>query len=328
MSYYNDCLIKFSKLPDEIRNKIGSVDAVDKINKIEADYKVELKFLVILVAIGDIEIKYIPLYLEKKFQLNKIKGEEIKAKLVKHIFSLIVDKNSKTVRGAEEKIKDIFQNRLIETLNGDEEFKEVLNEELVAQFLSGGELKQGELLKVLLDNQERITHKNFIIDGRPHSPSIANWLKDFIKVNGSGVFDNLVLTEHITNSENTKILDEQEKMLVKRLFLFYRNLKFFPESMGDLPMEQWEIIPIEKESEGMAKARTVSGPPATAAEEKIEELKQEEQKYGKGGLEEKAIEEEIEKEKKIEELRAMAGQYPEGSLERKAVEEEMRKLEL
>lgn len=102
------------------------------------------------------------------------------------------------------------------------------------------------LEKVFLANPEKLTHSEFISEGAPHSPSIANWLKDFIKQFGSGMFDNLVMARYMTTSKNIKNLSEEEKQLVKKLLLTYRNLKFFPESMPSDDGEGWEIIPTDK----------------------------------------------------------------------------------
>lgn len=296
MSYYNDCLKKFSRLPDEIRNKIGSEEILKIISEIEINYNIELKFLVILISIGEMEIKDTPTYLEKKFAISSEKSEEIKEKLTRNVFGLVVENRSKLM-SIEEKIKEVFQNKLVETLNGDEEFKEVLNEELTLQFSGAGELTEQDVLKILLLNQERITHKKFLIDERPHSPSIANWLKDFIKVNGSEMFDNLVLSEYLINSQNAKKLDREEKNSLRNLLLLYRNVKFFPESMEDVPPEKWEIIPLSHTDN--------------------QKIRREDLKNVVPG-----------KNREIDELRKMASEYPKGSLERKAIEEEIDRLKL
>jgi hypothetical protein len=144
-----------------------------------------------------------------------------------------------------------------------------------------------ELEKILYINEEKLSNKEFTLDEKPKSPAVANWLKDFIKKNGSGMFDNLVLTQYLTASENAKKLDPAERDLLKKLLLTYRHLKFFPASMPNDYGDGWEIIPIEIE----------------AAENKTDN------------------------DKTKSDLQNLAASYPIGSLERKAIEEEIKKIE-
>ena len=120
---------------------------------------------------------------------------------------------------------------------------------ILISLLAGDQNFKIALGKALFNNQEKLTYKKFILDKKACPPNIANWLKDFIKKNGSGIFNSLVLTEYLTNSENVKKLDSKEKNLLRKLLLLYRNLKFFPESMSNISPEKWEIIPIDKEVE-------------------------------------------------------------------------------
>lgn len=157
-----------------------------------------------------------------------------------------------------------------------------------------------EITKVLLNNQEKLTKKEFILDEKPQRPTIANWLKDFIKTNGSDMFNDLVLAKYLVNTKNIKELNDQEKSLLKKLILLYRNLKFFPESMGDAPAEKWEIIPLDH-----------------VEDKKI--------KIGATDLKQTVPGKPEKKEEKQDEWQELLNQYPVGSLERKAIEEEMRK---
>ena len=229
---------------------------------------------------------------------------------------------------AKQDIIELFEEFLVNTIQlHNSNIIEDLNDDIV-ELIMEDEKFRDELENTLYRNSEKLTHKTFILEGKPTAPSIQNWLKDFIKKHGSGNFDNVTLTKYITYSENGKKLNDEEKRLARMLFVIYRNLKFFPESMGDTPVEKWEIIPIEREEEeGASKTREALGPPKTTAEKEIDELKKEEEKYAAGGLERMAIEEEIDEEKKIEDLRIEANKYPRGSLERRALAEEIKKLE-
>ena len=204
-------------------------------------------------------------------------------------------------------------------------FLEDYNSNLIQLFVDDPNFKN-ELENALYNNGEFFTHEQFQLDKKPQSPTIGNWIQDFIKVYGSGMFNNLALTKYVTESKNAKLLGSEEKKLVQKLLQLYRNLKFFPESLKDMPMEEWEIIPVNREKEVIGQTRKIDGPPKTDEEKKIDELRREEEQFSEGGLERLAIEEEIDKKKKLESLKIEANKYIEGSLERMAVEEEVRKL--
>jgi hypothetical protein len=102
--------------------------------------------------------------------------------------------------------------------------------------------------KVLLNNQEVITTQNLTWTEGMERGTVANWLKDFIRENGSDIYSAVVLSRYLATSANPQLLNETERRVVRRLLRTYRNLFFFPESMSDVPMEEWEIIPVEKAS--------------------------------------------------------------------------------
>lgn len=198
-----------------------------------------------------------------------------------------------------------------------------------------------QILMIILNNQEEITKARVEIKGEKVSPTIAAWLKSYNSDLGTGPKSNLEQSKYFLNNKNFTKLEELEKLELKELFSIYEYLKRSSAALKgnedniiikDVD-EQYYIlqdggfidISLSKDKRVIKGSFRKLDSPKTAAEEKIEELKKEEERYGKGGLEKKAIEEEIEKEKKIAELRDMAGRYPEGSLEKKAIEEEMRK---
>jgi len=222
-------------------------------------------------------------------------------------------------------ILELFKEYLADTLKfNDIAALEDLNDDII-EFSAMDSVFKRELESALYKNSEKLTHKTFELDGAKHTPNIRNWLRDFIKTQGSGIFDNVILTKYVTYAPNCQRLDDEEKKIVRKLLSLYRNLKFFPESLKDVPIDKWEIIPIEREEE-LVKARS-AGAPRTEEEKEIDELKKEEENYEAGGLERMAIEEEIGEEAKVEDLRIEANKYPAGSLERKALEEEIKKME-
>ncbi|MFA5248026.1 MAG: hypothetical protein WC415_02145 [Patescibacteria group bacterium] len=161
-----------------------------------------------------------------------------------------------------------------------------------------------QLFRALLSNEEKITTAPFVLEKKSAFGTIGNWLKDFIEQKGSGIFDNIVLGDFLLKSVNAKKLNDEDRELVKKLLILYRNLKFFPDSMPNEDGVDWQIIPFEKEEEtgdlSEAKARLekekeIINQPAVERAKKIAELKTEADRYDSRGLERKMIEEEIKK---------------------------------
>src|SRR3989339_177374 len=217
-----------------------------------------------------------------------------------------------------DEIFDLFQENLVDVLQfDDQDLLYDLNDDIIDIIVYDNIFKK-ELENSLYKSSAKLTNKELLLDGDAHIPNVQNWLSDFIKQYGSGFFDNVTLSRYITFSENVKKLDENEKNLVKKLLQLYRNLKFFPDSMKDIPVDDWEIVPIDKFV--VKKHSELSGPPKTKGEKEIEKLRQEEGDYAENSLERKMLEEEIEN------LQSEANKYPQGSLEKKALESEIKKL--
>jgi len=184
-----------------------------------------------------------------------------------------------------------------------------------------------EMEKTLYQNTTKITHKNFVLNKKAKAPSIKNWLRYFIKTHGSGIFNNLELSKFILEADNCEKLDDEEKKTLSKLLHTYRNIKFFPQSMENLPPEQWEIIPLEKKEVKSRASRLVHPPKKKGREALITELKGNIDDYAEGSLEREILEEESAKDQEHHKLLLLAKKYPEGSLERRAVEDEIAKLE-
>lgn len=289
MSYYEECLEQFKKLPEEVRNKIGSIEVVKEINKLETEYEIELGFLIVLVVIGEIKINDIPDYLEKKFGLDFEEGLLIKEELIDKVFIFALDEKKKSSLAPEGQIKNIFEGQLSGVIRGNGDVKGI-NEKILLILSVSNELSQEDLVKMLFTNQEKLTSKEFILDGKKQEPTISNWLKDFIKNNGGSIFDNLTLSQYLAKSENAKKIDVEEKRLLHKLLILYRNLKFFPESMGKTPTEEWEIVPLDDEEKPVRKNIKIGG-----EDERVVELRNLLEQYEPGSIERRAIEEELRK---------------------------------
>jgi hypothetical protein len=168
------------------------------------------------------------------------------------------------------------------------------NDILLEILLDGGNSAKDDLEKALYANQEKITTANFILDGKVSVGTVANWIKHFLALKGSDMFDNIVVSSFLVQSPNAKILNSDEKAIVRRLLLLYRNLKFFPQSMPNQTGEGWEIIPTETE-EDAPRTKIVPKKEVVTPDAKLAELEDRLSKALAGSLQRRVIEEEIKK---------------------------------
>jgi len=333
MPYIEESLEKFKSLPPEIILSVDCDRVASEMYKLNEKYKVNLSALIIFIVTGDLMPEQVLDYIQTEFNLSKRTAKKIFDDLEDEIFIPLterlkfLDPNQKIdVKKGQSIVSEIFEKGLVDELRNNEVVTKVVNARIFS-VLSDNYKFKNVLEKILYSNSELITHGNFILDGTFQSPTIGSWIQDFIKRNGSENFNSLVLTDYLANSENAKILSLEEKHLIQKLLLLYRNLKFFPESMPSDNPDDWEIIPTDKGIDNLTKARSVSGPPKTSEEKDIDVIKMEEEKYPVGGLERMVLEEEVNRKKKIEELKIIADKYRDGSLEKSAVMEEIKKLE-
>ena len=262
-------------------------------------------------------------YNEYTYKLNKLfeneKWNTIDELLRKHE-ELIVPSEE------EDQIINIFKYNLIDILKGGTpDSLAVLNGSLIYLLFNKTDFKNN-IVKFLLNSENRISEQKFIIGEEKRYSTVSNWIKDFIKKSGMEIPNNIIISNYVIGSENAKKLSANEKSSLSKLLLLYKNIKFFPKSLEGIEPEKWEIFPVIENFSSKESKRLV-GTPKTIAEKNIEKMKEEAAHYKDNSLEHLAVEEEIEHEKKIEELRFMATKFVEGSLEKKAIEEELKKME-
>jgi len=169
---------------------------------------------------------------------------------------------------------------------------------------------RNDLVKAYFSNNQKVTNSSLMYNDKKIRPTVSNWIKYFIKVKGSDLFNKIVLTDFMTKSENVKKLSNDEKVLVTRILELYRNVKFFPRSMADKARDGWEIIPsprkIDKQKDKVELPEQVSKEEKDSIVKKVED----EKKY----------------EHKLAEMELLIGKYPDDSLERKLIEEEIIKF--
>lgn len=313
MNYIAQCLEKFRALPEPIKNRLGGFEVLENIKILEKKYGVQLSFLVVLVAIGEINLDGISEYAEKKFGFSEEDAFDLKSDMIREVFSLLLFNVEQAVM-SEATLKEEFSKGVVKLLT-DNTAAENTNFNIFSLFSKDGALQES-LSNILLENQENITAGRIIFDDHEVAPTISNWLKDFIKINGSDMFDELALAQYLSSSANAKKLTSGEKDLLRKLLSLYRNLVFFPDSMGNDPVEDWQIIPVDKVEENKKASKPgvfqdvlddsrpavskepSSAPSQAASPSPLNELQGALAQYAPGSLEYKAIKQEIERLKK------------------------------
>lgn len=146
-------------------------------------------------------------------------------------------------------IKDLFKTTLVDMLKAPaREAISILNANIIYILQSKPVFKE-ELLRIILQNKEQLTSQTFKLEGKVTSGTIENWIKDFTIKNPTNVLDNIALSGYMVASPNISLLDNKEKKLVNNLLLLYRNLKGFPQFFANIPIEQWQIFPLDMRDE-------------------------------------------------------------------------------
>jgi hypothetical protein len=213
-------------------------------------------------------------------------------------------------------LSEMFLKNLVRELKDHPIISDAINHQIF-YILDKDEKFDDELVRSLLANDEILTVGTVLVGGKSLRGTVGNWLRNFIEVYGSAIFDSVALSRYLIGSKLTAKLTQEEKEKITVILTIYRNLKFFPESMPDDTGDGWQILPFKKlEEENLeeAKAKIESLPQQVAVPEKsVRTVKIDEQK-------------EREKEQQLEQLRKLAENYQRGSLGRKAVEEEINKI--
>ncbi len=202
----------------------------------------------------------------------------------------------------------------------------ILNRSLIYLLFNVQSFKNEALKKLFSNNINIIGETKISIDNKQILPTVSAWLKDFIKKNGSSLFDDLILAQYLNTSENVRTLNPKEKELLGNLIRFYKNIAFFPESMNEVPPQKWQIFPFDatsywQELEGPVKSKNKLGLPT------------ESEVIGDGAKSENDIlsekdfrPENYDDSPELRNLRELLASFPPASLERKAINEEIKRL--
>lgn len=177
-----------------------------------------------------------------------------------------------------------------------------------------------ELVSALQNNQEIVSDKRLITNEKEQQSTIGNWLIDFIKTEGSDIFDDLKIIEYLNLSKNSKNLQEKDKIVLRKVFKLYKNIAFFPESLSGVPRGDWQIIPIDNLQDEIV--------PKQEKKIVIERLMQQnELEPARHLIEAKTIDNENKENQRLKELKNALANYPVSSLEYKALVQEINRLE-
>lgn len=178
---------------------------------------------------------------------NQIDIEKIKAELEEIRLEILTPRDISYLDINErEEALDIFKNFLKEALLSDnDENKSELNDRIILMLFSEGMTFKTELEKAIFANQQ-IIGEEIEIDNKKEPPTIANWLQDFIRfgiIEKGMDFDK---AQYFTQSTNFQKLNSVDKELVAKLLDLYWQLKFFPQSLEKLPVDDWYLVPYGK----------------------------------------------------------------------------------
>lgn len=331
MNYTYECIQKFSSLPNNLKKIYGGRKAYKIIKDLEETFSINLAFVLILLALKELEIEDLPYYLRLKYKISKEKSDIIS----QEIESRIVEIAEKELAKEEEERIDLkvknediifytFSENFIDLLNSDASSVDNFNIACFKAF-NENELFEEKVIKSFYNNNEKISDQIIKVEDRETSATIKNYLKDFIKVNGSEMPDNLVLANYLNLSPNTKNLSKEEKGILNRVLKTYKNLVFFPDSMAGVPVEYWELVPKNLDKDSVSDV--LSGKEEKNEKIDLTELKIEKKENEK----EKIKKEEVDKikdldKKSLTELEEMLQYYLPNTLEYKAIKQEIKHL--
>ncbi|MBL7058510.1 hypothetical protein ISS03_04180, partial [Patescibacteria group bacterium] len=137
MTYFEECIYKFNNLPQQNQDAFGSIAVLQKINTLENKYKINLGFMAILIAIGELEPTDIAEYIEKKYKLKKVKAEKISSDFDAQVINPAIKNTIGTPQGfslttltlQEEKelIIKFFKEEFVDILKGSPDRQNAIN---------------------------------------------------------------------------------------------------------------------------------------------------------------------------------------------------------
>jgi len=331
--YLAECLDKFYDLPDIVILEFNHPRHLQAIDDLNNKYGLELSFLVILVAIGELTPEDMPEYLAKRYDLPDEIAQDLAQQLNELYFQPIIkrlaffnqDSNKTKPSPEEEKniIIDLFKENLLVEIKNYEQVISAVNQRIFA-WLDRDPSAQQQIENAFLQNQEIITEQAITINNEELPGTTANWLHCFAVEKGTDSLNSLSVSEFLGLSKNTNELSAEDKKIIRALLNIYRNIKFFPESMPSDDGTDWAIIPLPEKELSLDEQFTTK---INDDEDDIqtEQLIDPEMQSVKV-MPESALPIDPATANKINQLKLMLGRYGVDSLEGQAILEEITKL--
>lgn len=219
-------LEKFAQLDPEVIFTVNSERYIKVLADLKKKYGIGFDRLVILTVTGDLAVEYLSDYLMREFELTQEKSKAaakdlantVLEPLAKRLLFLNADPDKKGITATQEKevLRQIFAENLLVELSEYFLVKNAFNLRIFDLLEKDFNFKR-ELERLLYENNELATQKNIMVKGKNVSPTIANWLADFINKNNTGDFDAVTLSNYLTNTENTRNLSPQERQRLSEL---------------------------------------------------------------------------------------------------------------
>ncbi len=257
MNYIAECLKRFQELDDKFKTDLGAGTAYLAMKSLEDEYQVHLSFVLVLLAVGELEENDVAEYLQLKFKLDATRSVTIAQRLAAEAYypaveralaaSALREDESLEIKYQAFELLSIFEGSLLSFLQKNPAEIKDFNIAVFAAIDADNALED-KLINALYANKELISNTNIMLGEREVRPTVANWIKHFVADSGSGLFDGLVLAKYLSTSASVSQLSASDKNLLSKVLKTYRNLVFFPESMDNIPLELWEVLPVENEN--------------------------------------------------------------------------------
>ena len=289
--YIAECLEKFQDLPETFKEAVGGFEACAKLKEIEDKHQgISLGFVTVLLAVGELGIADLPEYLKIRFEIKEDEAKKISAELDEQILApamAVAGQGSYEPTHSVEEVEDIFKQGVMAALSKDNDSLKVLNADIF-RILNDHPAIEDDLGDNLRKNQERVSKEKIKLGDREVPGTIANWIADFIARYGTDQFDELEMAQYLSSSENVNLISAPEKNNLRRILRLYYNFIFFPDSMEGVPVEKWEVFPLDVLND-------LPSEPESQESGQIFQLRQALSRYIESSLEYKAISEEIRK---------------------------------
>jgi hypothetical protein len=254
MILLEEALQKFEDLDPEVVFIVNSDRFSRPLAALSEKYGPGLSSAVILCLVNELPVESIANYLANEYEMPasqaKSAAGELSTKILQPLMQRLLflnsdpDKEGITEQQEKEILRQMFAENILSELQEHFLVKNAVNLRIFDLLEKDFNFKR-ELERLLYENNELISKKNITVKNKNVSPTIANWLKDFIDKNGTGDFTVVTSSSYLTNTANTANLSVADRKQLADLLSLYHNLKFFPDTVKGQPIEEWRIIPFD-----------------------------------------------------------------------------------